>query len=38
MANINKLGFYCECQKCGWKKNLKANEMINLNHECEYKD
>ena len=28
--------FYCECQKCGWKKNLTAHEIINLNHACEY--
>ena len=27
--------FYCECQKCGWKKNLTAHEIINLNHACE---
>ena len=27
--------FYCECQKCGWKKNLTARELINLNHTCE---
>lgn len=27
--------FYCECQECGWKKNLTARELINLNHKCE---
>ena len=27
--------FYCECQKCGWKKNLTAHEIVNLNHACE---
>ena len=27
--------FYCECQKCGWKKNLTAQEIVNLNHACE---
>ena len=27
--------FYCECQKCGWKKNLTAHEIVNLNHTCE---
>ena len=27
--------FYCECQKCGWKKNLTAQEIVNLNHTCE---
>ena len=27
--------FYCECQKCGLKKNLTARELINLNHTCE---
>ena len=27
--------FYCECQKCGWKKNLTAHEIVNLNHVCE---
>ena len=27
--------FYCECQKCGWKKNLTAREIVNLNHACE---
>ena len=26
--------FYCECQKCGFKKNLTARELINLNHVC----
>ena len=24
-----------ECQKCGWKKNLTAHEIVNLNHACE---
>lgn len=27
--------FYCKCQECGWKKNLTARELINLNHMCE---
>ena len=27
--------FYCECQKCGLKRNLTARELINLNHTCE---
>ena len=27
--------FYCECQKCGWKKNLTAQEIVNLTHACE---
>ena len=27
--------FYCECQKCGWKKNLTAQEIVNLTHTCE---
>lgn len=26
--------FYCTCQKCGFKKNLTARELINLNHVC----
>ena len=26
--------FYCECQKCGWKKNLTARELINMKHKC----
>ena len=27
--------FYCKCQECGWKKNLTARELMNLNHTCE---
>ena len=26
--------FYCECQNCGWKKNLTAQELIAMKHEC----
>ena len=29
--------FYCTCQKCGFKKNLTARELINLNQKCNIK-
>ena len=33
-APDGKVYFYCECQKCGFKANLTAKEVIGLNHGC----
>ena len=27
--------FYCECQKCGWKKNMTPQEAVALDHICD---
>ena len=33
-APDGKVYFYCECEKCGFKANLTANEVIELKHGC----